>query len=132
MNLLALVLIAAFTVSGVNAQPVYRCANTYSHTPCPQARLVDVDDPRSEDQRAEAQRVAETERRLGTELRQDRLAAQRAVRPMVAISLSGAPAIDPAPRVEARRKIRHRLVRTPATTDFVTLDPRSRRQRPGP
>ena len=32
---------------GANAQPVYRCGNEYSQTPCPQARVLDAADPRT-------------------------------------------------------------------------------------
>ena len=31
-----------------NAQPVYRCGSEYSQSPCPQARLVDAADARTE------------------------------------------------------------------------------------
>jgi len=33
--------------NSAKAQPVYRCGNEYSQTPCPQARVLDAADPRT-------------------------------------------------------------------------------------
>jgi len=43
--------IRLFGLGGVNAQPVYRCGNVYSQTPCPQGRIVEATDPRTAAQR---------------------------------------------------------------------------------
>ena len=75
-----------------SAQPVYRCSSEYSQSPCPQAKLVDAADARTEAQRAEARQVAADEKRLGTQMERDRLAMQAARKPAGAASLSGAPA----------------------------------------
>lgn len=75
-----------------NAQPVYRCGSEYSQSPCPQAKLVDAADARTEAQRAEARQVAADEKRLGAQMQSDRLAMQAAQKPAGAASLSGAPA----------------------------------------
>ena len=68
------------------AQPVYRCGNAYSDSPCPQARLVDASDPRSEAQRADAQRLAANDKQLGEQLARERrtmdAAQARAVKPI--------------------------------------------------
>ena len=88
MKLAAVVLMFCFAVGAAQAQEVYRCGSTYSQTPCPQGRLVEADDARSEAQRAEAARVAATERRLANEMRRDRLAEEAALKPALAGSLS--------------------------------------------
>ena len=63
---------------GSSAQTVYRCANTYSQEPCPQARIVDVSDARTDEQRAEGRQVAAINKRLSDEMRHERLAREAA------------------------------------------------------
>ena len=60
------------------AQSVYRCGNVYSPSSCPQARVVEVDDMRSEAQRSDAQLLAANDKRLGNELQRQRLARDAA------------------------------------------------------
>ena len=73
--------LASLFISGTAlAEPIYRCGNTYTATPCPQGRMVAATDVRSGAQRAEAQRVAADERRLATEMKQDRLADEAAAK----------------------------------------------------
>jgi len=60
------------------AQSVYRCGNVYSSSSCPQARVVEVDDRRSEAQRSDAQLLAANDKRLGNELQRERLARDAA------------------------------------------------------
>jgi protein subunit release factor A len=88
MKLVAAALLLCFAAGGAQAQEVYRCGSAYSQTPCPQGRLVEADDSRSEAQRAEAARVAASERRLANEMRRDRLAEEAALKPALAGSLS--------------------------------------------
>ena len=80
----------------VPAPPVYRCGNAYSQTPCAQGKVVDTADPRTPEQRAQAQQLNASEARRSAEMRRDRLAgeaAQRAApRAPAAASLSAAPA----------------------------------------
>jgi hypothetical protein len=60
---LALFLIAACAAFPSMSGPiVYRCGNTYSQIPCPNARMVDTDDGRSRAQKLEARRAAEREK----------------------------------------------------------------------
>ncbi len=80
--------LAAF---GVGAQTVYRCGNAYSGEPCPQAKLIDAADARTEAQRADALRVSADTKRLAREMQADRLALQASQRPAGAASLGGAP-----------------------------------------
>jgi len=60
------------------AQPVYRCGNAYSESPCPQARLVDVSDERSDAQRLAARQLAANDKQLGEQMAHERLTAEAA------------------------------------------------------
>lgn len=73
----------------VSAQTVYRCGadgRSYSQTPCPGGRTVDVDDSRTPEQQQEAQAAADRTARLGSALERERrmdeaLAARRSNAP---------------------------------------------------
>lgn len=115
MKFAAVALMFCFAVGAAQAREIYRCGNVYAQTPCPQGRLIDADDSRSEAQRAEAARVAAGERRLATEMRRDRLAEEAALKPALAGSLS-------APRVVASAdttKKKRGSAKTAAHKDFV-------------
>jgi hypothetical protein len=88
MKLAAVALMFCFAAGTAQAQEVYRCGSAYSQTPCAQGRIVEADDSRSDAQRAEAARVAASERRLATDMRRDRLAEEAALKPALAGSLS--------------------------------------------
>jgi hypothetical protein len=84
-------LILMLSALGATAQPVYRCGSEYSQSPCPQARVVDAADARSDAQRAAASRVAADEKQSGTRMEHERLAMLSAQKPGGAVSLSGMP-----------------------------------------
>lgn len=71
-------------VAGASAQTVYRCGNSYSQAPCPNGVALDVADPRTPAQRAEAQAAAERDAKAADALEktrvteENRLAAARA------------------------------------------------------
>ncbi len=113
MKLIAATLLAA-ALSAAQAQTVYRCGNAYSQVPCPQAQPVDVSDPRSATQRAEARRVADDERRLAAGMRRDRLADEGSARNFAAVSLSGAPPTPLAAAPERPHKNRRLKLNRPA------------------
>ena len=130
MKLIVATLLAAAAMSVAQAQTIYRCGNTYSRIPCTEAKVVEVGDGRSAAQRAEARRVADSERRLATEMRRERLADERSIRGGAAASLSGqAPAKVAAAVPEHRRKKQRSAARPPPTTDFIAVDPASRKRR---
>lgn len=55
ITLHTIVLIASGVIStGASGQNVYRCGSSYSQKPCPDAVVVEVADPRSEAQKAQA------------------------------------------------------------------------------
>lgn len=99
LGLSALMCLAAAHAAG---QTVYRCGSAYSDAPCPQATVVDAADARTPAQRADAKQVAADEKRLGAQMEQDRLAAEKAQKPLRAASLSG-PAAKPAERGHGKK-----------------------------
>ena len=114
MKLIVVALLAAATLSAAQAQTVYRCGNAYSQAPCPRAQAIDVSDPRSATQQAEARRVAGDERRLAAEMRRDRLADEGSARNSAAASLSGARSTALAAAPERPHKNRRLKLRAPA------------------
>ena len=82
-------LILMLSALGANAQSVYRCGSEYSQSPCPEARIFDASDARSEAQRAAASRVAADEKQSGLRMERERLAMLSAQKPGGAVSLSG-------------------------------------------
>lgn len=94
----ALLWIAASLASGMaSAQNVYRCGNSYSQTPCADGRPVDVHDPRSAAQKADAdvatRRNAKAAELLEKARHRDEAAqrpAQRDTRPTKAVASSPA------------------------------------------
>jgi hypothetical protein len=91
---------------------VFRCeANgqtTYSQSPCPAGSAVDVADPRSADERAQAKAAAERERRLARELAAERQQAERAAARQAPGNLGPArPAASAASSASQARKGHH-------------------------
>ena len=132
MTRIALLLLTALVALPATAQPVYRCGHEYSGTPCAQGRVVDAADPRSAEQRADARRVAEDEKRLGQAMTQDRLARLSTLTPAAAASLGPAPTA--APQVDkhhAKKKDKKKrgMSHEPATGDFVAIDPHTIKRR---
>jgi hypothetical protein len=97
-----------------NAQPVYRCGSEYSQSPCPQSKLVDAADARTESQRAEARQVAADEKRLGAQMEHDRLAMQAAQKPAGAASLSGPPSSRKQAERSRAKKLKLKKAKKPA------------------
>jgi hypothetical protein len=87
--LLGLCACALAAAAPAAAQTVYRCGpggSSYSQTPCPGGRAIDVDDSRTPEQQQQAQSAADRDARLGAALERDRrmeeaLAAQRSSGP---------------------------------------------------
>ena len=57
----------------LQAQPIYRCANSYSQTPCPGGIAIDVDDSRSSVQKARSDAANLQALRLANEMEKTRL-----------------------------------------------------------
>jgi hypothetical protein len=68
-NHLVLTSLAALSLChSASAQPVYRCGNSYSQTPCAGAVEVPADDPRTEEQRAQARQGLASDKALAKDL----------------------------------------------------------------
>lgn len=73
----ATILIAACLIStGARGQEVYRCGNTYSQRPCPDAMVVDVQDARSKTQKTESDASIRHEAAAGNAMEKARLKAE--------------------------------------------------------
>jgi hypothetical protein len=133
MNAAATILLVGLLSASVHAQPVYRCGNAYSQSPCPEGgRLVDATDPRTAAQRAEARGVAADDRRLAADMRRDRMADEKALKPGGAASLSAAAAPAKAAPLAARSvHKKKRVVKAVVSDDFTAVDPGSRKRRRG-
>ena len=125
MKFAAVALMFCFFGGAANAQEVYRCGSVYAHTPCPQGRLVEADDTRSETQRAEAARVAASERRLANEMRRDRLTEEASVKPALAGSLSAPKPLGGS----TPTKQKHGSAKPAAHTDFVVTVASAKKKR---
>ena len=110
------------------AQTVYRCGpegRVYSQTPCPQGRAVDVSDPRTAAQRADAQALARADAARAERLAQERRAeAQRPAPKPGHINARPAPVVVPPHVQPVRKKRRH--ARRPPDADFRAVAPKSK------
>jgi hypothetical protein len=78
MPRLAAALLLTTAVVQASAQTVYRCGNAYSQQPCPNARVVDVSDSRSNAQKARAKQAIEQTEKAAQQLAQTRLKQENA------------------------------------------------------
>ena len=95
MKLIATLTVCLIASAGATAQSavaVYRCGSAYSESPCPQARLVDVDDARTDGQRADGRLLAANDKRLGDQMANERLARDAAQKTRATKSAHAKPA----------------------------------------
>ncbi len=109
------------------AQTIYRCGHSYSGTPCPNARAIEVEGARpTAAQRAEGRQVARRERRLADEMARDRRLAEAAQQPALATSLGPTQVVAPVPK--PHRKTSRKKRKTPAFDDggdFIAAVPKA-------
>lgn len=109
----AIILLAALPLAS-GAQTVYRCGpegRTYSQEPCRDGKAVDVADPRTPEQRAEAERAAARTRALGDNLERERRANEAQQRAALAAEQARLRAVSqPASQPYVRRHIIRRHV----------------------
>lgn len=130
MKLSIIVAIAAAAcchAGGAGAQTIYRCGNEYTRIPCPQGKAIETLDARTAAHRAEAQRLAAEEKRLGAEMERDRRRHEAALKPAGAARLGAAPAsaAASAPKKAAAKKRRPTLQAADPDRDFVAAVPGS-------
>ena len=74
ISTLALLFIAACTLQApAQAQTAYRCGNSYSQTPCPSGKAVDISDGRNDAQKAQTDTATQRDQRTGNSMEQARL-----------------------------------------------------------
>ena len=77
------------------AQNVYRCGESHSNTPCPGARVVPTDDPRSAAQKAQTDAATRRDAKSAQVLERERLKQEG--KPAPAVIIAPVPASEPAP-----------------------------------
>lgn len=74
----ALAVLAMVLLSGhAAAQTVYRCGNSYGQTPCPEATVIDAADPRTSEQKAQADAAAKRTAQSADALEKARLQREK-------------------------------------------------------
>ena len=127
-------LIAALVVSSGAAisQTIYRCGQTCSRVPCPNAKAIEVEGRPTAAQRAEARQIAQREKRLAEKMARDRRVAEAAQQPAPDASLgpahvAAAPAPAKAPVRKAGKTKRKAAQPGDGRDDFVATVPRVRK-----
>ena len=127
---IAAVIATTLLASAARAQPIFRCGDSYSQSPCANARIVDVAAPPSIAQRSEARDVAAREKLLALEMVRDRREREQAVRPATAGSLGPTPpaAAASAP-AHAKKHVRakKRAAADDPGRDFIATVPRAKK-----
>jgi len=109
--------------------PVYKCANQYSDTPCPQAVAVKADDARSSTQKSQADASTKRTAATGKELEKKRLAEN-------AIAAKAAPPqrtskTRPEPKKEPLVVLKKPKLQTKEKSDaFVSQVPQTKKSSP--
>ena len=90
-TLLAVTVLCSLAGGAVAAGPIYRCGpdgRVFSQAPCARGTRVETKAPPSAERQAEAQRVAEQDRRLANDMERARLAEEAARKPRKAAALT--------------------------------------------
>lgn len=120
------------------AQTVYRCGpagNSYSQQPCADGRAVDVSDPRSAAQVAEARASLRAQEQWATRAARERRIDEAARRPAQAVSLGPPPPPAEPPRPTKKPPKRSARGQAPAMKparegEFAAISPPPPRPRP--
>ena len=129
-TLVAILFISTNAIGTVaSAQNVYRCGNTYSQTPCPSGKSLDVTDNRSADQKKQTDAAAANSAKAGDNMEKSRLAQEKRdmaaskARPVVVIPAAVPKvAAEPQPRAHAKRKKK-------ASPYFTAQAPREKKEK---
>jgi hypothetical protein len=122
------VLFLALTTAAAGGETIFRCGDSYSLTPCANARAIEAAAPVSPAQRAEARAVAAREKQLALEMVRDRQERER-VRPATAASLGPSPAARTASAPHGAKKHVRNKKKAPAdedARDFVAAVPKAK------
>jgi hypothetical protein len=67
----------SFVTSLAWSQTVYRCANSYSSSPCPDAKRLNLEDQRSAEQKKQSEKVISQDATLAKEMEKSRIQSER-------------------------------------------------------
>ena len=76
-SVLAASLFSAFFSVPAWAQTTYKCGNSYSQQPCPGGTVVDTADPRTSEQKKQAEQAIQRDAKLASELEKSRLQQEK-------------------------------------------------------
>ena len=129
----SLLLLAAIAANAAPA-PIYRCGpdgREYSQVPCAGGKVVEASDPRSAAQRAEALKVAASERKRAAELERDRRVDESAIKPATASGFNGRPppAVPIASASSEKGKHKKRHTKVKPLPDTATAKPAAERSK---
>ena len=105
MKAACLVLLGAVTLAPVQGQTVYRCGQSYSYEPCPQGRPIDVQDSRTDAQRAESMASRDRQGAMADQLAQQR-AREEAAPPRGVAGINGHRTSTDQPQAKSKAKKR--------------------------
>ncbi len=120
------------SLSWASAQTVYRCGpdgRQYSQTPCADGQTISVNDERSAEQRADAERLAQADATRGRQLERERHINEAAAHPAAAGSFNSPKpksASAPAASATSPHKKKKHSKGTQSTDDFKAVAPASR------
>lgn len=90
--------------TGLQAETVYRCGNSYSQTPCPGGNAIDTTDSRTPEQRKAHEASVKQEKRTGDALEKTRLKEEAATRKAIEQAEKAQREADKAAQKTADRK----------------------------
>lgn len=94
----------AMAPAALPSQPIYRCGNAYSQTPCANAVVVKADDARTPDQKAQTDAATVQAARLAERMERDRQASEHRSDHAGTHPARARPALPPATKPRAARQ----------------------------
>ena len=125
----SVVAVLALAASAAGGETIFRCGDSYSLTPCANARVLEAVAPPSAAQRAEARAVAAREKQLALEMVRDREERERAIRPAAAGSLGPSHAAHAASapgKTKKQARAKKRAASGEDGRDFVAAVPKAK------
>jgi hypothetical protein len=131
-RLAAVAAAAALLASAAGAQTIFRCGDSYSQSPCADAKILEATPAPSAAQRSEAHAVAAREKLLALEMVQERHEREQAIRPAMAGSLGPAPtarAASAPPRGKKHASAKKRPAVDDSGRDFIASVPKAKKNK---
>jgi len=123
----AAIFVAAFAIPTWSAaEDVYKCGSTYSQTPCPDGKLLNIDDARDPTQKKQIDAATRSDAKLGSALEKERLTQERDVQPTPLPSgvkakakAKGAATTAPSPTILTPKRIKPKPYKPQAFTALI-------------